>query len=203
MTVYNTPADAANTAVRSFLTSVGQHYLGKPFNTGTGSGKAIWLQICDDFDGKCAYCGMLAPMQIEHLVMFNRAEYGLHHPGNVVPVCKPCNKRSKDQNSCYVSWEKHLATICGSSSSGEYALRHAKILAHVTTYRYPTLSEQERHAIRVIAEALYENIKTEADKALSMYRKLDAAFVQPPQGVEVVDAQGGERSVPGALERIR
>ncbi|MCC8363618.1 HNH endonuclease [Lysobacter sp. A6] len=184
MTVYNTPSDAANTAVRSFLTSVGQHYLGKAFNTGTGSGKATWAQICDDFGGMCAYCGTLAPMQIEHLVMFNRTEYGLHHPGNVVPVCKPCNKRAKDANNQFVSWEAHLAHVCGGSDSGEYMSRYARILGHIAKYNYPALTDHERHAIRVIAEALYENIKTESEKALSMYRKLDAAFVQPPKTLE-------------------
>lgn len=30
MAIYNTPSDAANTAVRSFLTSVGEHYLVRP-----------------------------------------------------------------------------------------------------------------------------------------------------------------------------
>jgi hypothetical protein len=181
VTVYNTPSDAANTAVRSFLTSVGQHYLGKAFNTGTGSGKAIWQQICADFGGMCAYCGTLAPMQIEHLVMFNRTEYGLHHPGNVVPVCKPCNKRTKDANNQFVSWEAHLAHVCGGVGSEAYVSRYGKILGHIAKYKYPQLTDHERHAIRVIAEALYENIKTEAEKALSMYRKLDAAFVQPPK----------------------
>lgn len=180
MTVYNTPSDAANTAVRAFLTSVGQHYLGKAFNTGAGSGKATWLQICADFGGMCAYCGTLAPMQIEHLVMFNRAEYGLHHPGNVVPVCKPCNKRAKDDVNQYVSWHAHLARICGGPDTDAYVARYARILGHIAKYQYPALTDHERHAIRVIAEALYENIKTEAEKALSMYRKLDAAFVQVP-----------------------
>jgi hypothetical protein len=44
-------------------------------------------------------------------------------------------------------------------------------------YQYPQLSEQEKHAIRVIAESLYENIKSESEKSLKMYRSLDEAFV--------------------------
>lgn len=40
MAIYNTPFDAANTAARSFLTSVGEFYLGRSFNTGSGPGKA-------------------------------------------------------------------------------------------------------------------------------------------------------------------
>lgn len=178
MAVYNTPSDAANTAVRSFLTSVGEHYLGKSFNTGSGSGKALWTQICKDFSGACAYCGIVGLMQIEHLVMFNRAEYGLHHPGNIVPVCKACNKRCKNEKMCFVSWEAHLARICGGDSSGAYQSRHAQISGHISKYNYPQLTSQEKHAIRVIAESLYENIKSESEKSLSMYRKLDEAFVK-------------------------
>ena len=36
MAIYNTASDAANTAVRAFLTKVGEFYLGRTFNTGTG-----------------------------------------------------------------------------------------------------------------------------------------------------------------------
>lgn len=177
MAIYNTPSDAANTAVRSFLTSIGEHYLGRSFNTGSGSGKAIWEQIRKDFGDACAYCGMPDTMQIEHLVMFNRTEYGLHHPGNIVPVCKLCNKRCKGQTKCYVSWSEHLAQVCGGNDTASFKVRHAKILSHIAKYEYPALTDQERHAIRVIAESLYDNIKDEAQKSLSMYRRLDEAFV--------------------------
>lgn len=42
MATYNTNSDAANTAVRAFLTKVGEHYLGKSFNTGAGEAKEKW-----------------------------------------------------------------------------------------------------------------------------------------------------------------
>ena len=45
-------------------------------------------------------------------------------------------------------------------------------------YKYPDLNEAEQHAIRVIANSLYDNIKTENDKALKMYQELDSAFVK-------------------------
>ena len=61
---------------------------------------------------------------------------------------------------------------------GLFEARRAKIAAHITAYKYPQLSEQERHAIRVIAESLYENIKNESSKSLAMYEKLDEAFVK-------------------------
>jgi hypothetical protein len=177
MAVYNTTSDAANTAVRAFLTSVGEHYLKGSFNTGSGSGKKIWEQIKTEFNDSCAYCCQNLPLQIEHLVMFNRSEYGLHHPGNVVPVCKPCNERQKDANKKYISWDRQLSLKCGGDHTPEYLTRKEKILTHILKYQYPQLSEQEKHAIRVIAESLYENIKSESEKSLKMYRNLDEAFV--------------------------
>ena len=58
MAVHNTDSDAANTAVRSLLTSIGKYYWGSTFNTGSGSGKKMWEEIRDDiFEGACAYCG--------------------------------------------------------------------------------------------------------------------------------------------------
>ena len=37
MAIYNTASDYANTAIRAFLTKVGEYYLDK-FNTGSGKG---------------------------------------------------------------------------------------------------------------------------------------------------------------------
>ena len=86
MATHNTYADAANTAVRAFLTSVGEHYLNERFDTAHGTGKKRWDMIKEKFGNKCAYCNTGGKLQIEHLVMFNRAEYGLHHPGNLCHV---------------------------------------------------------------------------------------------------------------------
>jgi len=177
MAVYNTPSDAANTAVRAFLTSVGEHYLGKSFNTASGPGKKLWDQIRKDFAESCAYCGAAGAVQIEHIIMFNRAEFGLHHPGNVIPVCKACNKRGKDGEGRPLSWEEHLKVVCN-GDGGVFDARRNKIAGHIAAYQYPQLSDQERHAIRVIAESLYDNIKNESSKALAMYEKLDEAFVK-------------------------
>lgn len=74
MAVYNSSSDSANTAVRAFLTKVGEYYLGHSFNTGSGKGKALWLSIKnDDFQSCCAYCGEDSTLQIEHVYMFNRS----------------------------------------------------------------------------------------------------------------------------------
>ena len=177
MAVYNTPSDAANTAVRSFLTSVGEFYYAASFNTGSGKGRTVWLQIQKEFNDRCAYCGGVGKLQIEHLVMFNRSEYGLHHPGNVVPVCRTCNEREKDEHKKYVSWQTQLARKSVGQDQTLITSRRQRIEGHIDRYMYPNLSQPERSAIAVIAESLYDNIKAESEKSLALYKKLDQAFV--------------------------
>ena len=110
MTVYNTGSDSANTAVRAFLTKVGEFYLGRCFNTASGKGKNDRERIQENvFQKKCAYCNTgNSKLQIEHLVMFNRSEYGLHHPGNIVPICSNCNKRNRKPDKTYMNWMEQL-----------------------------------------------------------------------------------------------
>lgn len=181
MAVYNTSSDSANTAVRAFLTKVGEYYLGHSFNTGSGTGKRIWNEIRDNgFNSCCAYCGAShLPLQIEHLFMFNRNEYGLHHPGNIVPCCKECNKRSRNSDGNYLNWEEHLKAVCQNKSEEHlFEQRKSKILSNFKKHGYPDLTDNEKNAIRVIANSLYENIKTELDKSLNMYKDLDEAFIK-------------------------
>ena len=44
--------------------------------------------------------------------------------------------------------------------------------------KYPELSKEEKHSIRVIAESLYTNTKSELDKSIELYKELDKAFVK-------------------------
>ncbi|TKF15904.1 HNH endonuclease [Enterovibrio norvegicus] len=179
MAVYNTPSDSANTAVRAFLTKVGEFYLGSSFNTGSGKGKVVWCQIKDvNFKSSCAYCGDNSnSLQIEHLLMFNRSEYGLHHPGNIVPCCKGCNKRARRADKSYCNWEEHLNDICERTGQlSQFSARKTVIDTHIQNYKYPQLTPSEKHAIRVIANSLYENIKIESEKSLTLYKELDVAF---------------------------
>lgn len=181
MTNYNTGSDAANTAVRSFLTKVGEHYLGRSFNTGSGKAQNDWMRIRDTiFEKRCAYCGVSGTdLQIEHLIMFNRTEFGLHHPGNIVPVCKRCNNRKKDQNKKYLDWQNHLKEICKESENeNAFEERKDKILSHIKNENYPNLSQEESHAIRVVAEKLYDNIKNQVEVSLDLYKELDRVFVK-------------------------
>lgn len=192
MAVYNTTSDSANTAVRAFLTKVGEYYLGHGFNTASGKGKKLWLTIRDeDFDGQCAYCGTSdEKLQIEHVLMFNRSEFGLHHPGNTVPCCKACNKRERDENKQFCGWEAHLKQVCVRTSQLHmFEQRKQQILAHFERYQYPKLTVNEQHAIRVIANSLYENTKLEANKSLELYKQLDEAFVE---NLEVLNAESNK-----------
>jgi hypothetical protein len=113
MAIHNTPSDAENTAVRSFLTKLGEEYYQKSFNTGSGHGREVWRIIREDeFGGLCAYCGKIPDKtSIEHLIMFNRDHCGLHHPGNIVPCCNSCNSRSKTDDKIYNDWETHLDEV--------------------------------------------------------------------------------------------
>ena len=180
MAIYNTASDAANTAVRAFLTKVGEFYLGRTFNTGTGRGRSDWERIRDTvFGGKCAYCGESGgPLQMEHLFMFNRNEYGLHHPGNIVPCCRQCNKRQRRDDNSFANWKEHLKAVCErQGNSGKFSSRKDKIEKSMSDEGYPNLDLNEQNAVRVIAGYLYENIKNETSKSLELYKQLDEAFV--------------------------
>ena len=197
MAVYNTYSDAANTAVRAFLTKVGEFYLqkthgpGQSFNTGSGTGKELWRRIKEDeFKSCCAFCGRNEEvvkggrLEIDHLVMFNRAQYGLHHPGNTVPICKECNTRKKEDGR-HVGWRRQLELICEERSEPElFNSRLKRIESHIKEYNYPDLSLQEKHAIQVMASSLSDSIKAEGEKALKLYQELDRAFVGGEMGEE-------------------
>jgi len=111
--------------------------------------------------------------------MFNRTEFGLHHPGNIIPTCKACNKRYKKPDNTYFTWEEQLEKICQiKGQQGKIPERKGKILLHIKTEQYPNLSIEEQSAIRVIAESLYKNVQLESDKSLELYRQIHKAFVR-------------------------
>lgn len=115
--------------------------------------------------------------------MFNRTEYGLHHPGNIVPVCKSCNKRSRKTEGGYNDWEGHLSHICETTNQKDkFFDRWNKIKQHINEgkYKYPSLTEEELKSIRIIANHLYENIKNEFDNALNLFKELDESFSRKP-----------------------
>lgn len=79
----------------------------------------------------------------------------------------------------YCSWEEHLMKICQKKNELDmFEVRKRKILDNFERFGYPKLNDKEKHAIRVIANSLYENIKTESEKSLNLYKQLDEAFVK-------------------------
>lgn len=180
MAVYNTAADAANTAVRAFLTELGEFYLKRSFNTGSGIAKQDWIKIRDIvFEGKCAYCGKNdSKLQIDHLIMFNKVEFGLHHPGNIVPACSNCNGRTKNSNG-YNTWDQHLSIVCEKNNQKDKFLdRWNKIKKHIEEgeFKYPDLSIEEKNAMRIIANNLYESVKNEFLQAVKLFEDLNSAY---------------------------
>ena len=108
--------------------------------------------------------------------MFNRIKCGLHHPGNVVPSCKSCNKRTRDKGSKeYVGWVKYLETKCDSSE--EFIIKE-KIISHINSENYPKLTVDEKNALKAVAESLYERISNELSKSIDLFKKIDSTLVK-------------------------
>jgi hypothetical protein len=77
-------------------------------------------------------------------------------------------------------WEAHLKEVCFRANEiRNFESRRARILNHIEKgeYAYPKLTQNEKHAIRVIAESLYHNITTETENSLKLYAKIADAFV--------------------------
>jgi hypothetical protein len=198
MAIYNTDSDAANTAVRAYLTKVGELYLGASFNTSSGKARAIWEKIQNEvFEGRCAYCGAKpGKLTIEHLIMFNRTDFGLHHPGNIVPVCKECNQSRRIQDGRFPTWEEQLRSRCEATKSMDsFAARRKRICDHHTKgeFAYPQLTKEESSAIKVIAESIYRSVQAEIEKGLGLYKRLDEEFVgkQNPSAKRVGSSRRG------------
>jgi len=113
--------------------------------------------------------------------MMNREQFGLHHPENIVPACKECNKRDKDKDKKYFSWEQHLKNVCQKNRTLNcFEERKKNLLDHRIDEKYPPLSNEEENAIRVVAEYLYNQIVNQGESSIGLYKKLTEAFVKNP-----------------------
>jgi len=173
MAIHNTSSDAANTAVRAYLTSLGEKFLGHGFNTGSGKGREIWEEIKSSFNQCCAYCNTSEEkLTVEHLISFNREAGGLHHPGNIVPCCRHCNRRDKIDGK-EVDWETHLLTIAKKKGLTEEEVTDKKnqILIHIQNYNYPGLEMtlKQKDKIKSVAEWLYNEVQDAVKRSKDMY----------------------------------
>lgn len=183
MAIYNTGSDAANTNVRAFLTKIGEFYLGHTFDTGSGKGKEIWSRIkSETFRNMCAFCNEHADsLTIEHLVMFNRSQCGLHHPGNIVPCCKSCNKRKRDPNTkVFLDWTEHLQEVCQDQGAriDELSKRKQRITYPINNEGYPNFTEDEINALRAVSENLYRNTTSGLEGALNLFKSIDDTLLR-------------------------
>lgn len=48
-----------------------------------------WRRLIARYDGRCAYCGEVAPLTRDHIVPLSRG--GRHSIGNLIPACRRCN----------------------------------------------------------------------------------------------------------------
>ena len=58
---------------------------------GEGVTAAQWRELVARYEGRCAYCGTLTKMTMDHRTSLRRG--GRHEIANVLPACKVCNSR--------------------------------------------------------------------------------------------------------------
>ncbi|SDN62502.1 hypothetical protein [Bacillus sp. OK048] len=168
-------SDAANSAIRALLKKIGEIYLTEEpelkqmFNK--NKRKNFWEKIKKEFGHCCAYCGLkvgdkksvknkktgtleevVIKLEREHLLMTNKDECGLDHPGNIVPSCGPCNVNNRK-----LGWKEHLFEQCAGDFN-LYHLRLEKIESHIKKYKYPEIPEEIQREIRKKCDVLYNYV---------------------------------------------
>lgn len=130
-----TKSTVKNTMARFMLTQYGKIYLKQTHLDEIWNEKEWFEKLKKTFNNKCAYCDKKKPLEREHLLMMNAEQCGLHHPGNIVPCCKDCQKRkrhNKDDDpkkkGKYFSWEEQLEFECGGTSSAFFQSDSEKLL---------------------------------------------------------------------------
>jgi len=66
-----------------------------------------WLMLQTEYDNKCAYCGKITKLTIDHVVPISRG--GEHDIGNVLPACKSCN--SKKNTKLLSEWIPEMELV--------------------------------------------------------------------------------------------
>lgn len=66
-----------------------------------------WLMLQAEYDNKCAYCGKITGLTIDHVVPISRG--GEHDIGNVLPSCHSCN--SKKGTKLLSEWKPEMELV--------------------------------------------------------------------------------------------
>lgn len=64
-----------------------------------------WIRLVDRHRGRCAYCGQVGAITVEHVIPVSRG--GRHSIGNLLPVCQFCNGSKGDK--LLMEWKAFLA----------------------------------------------------------------------------------------------
>ena len=143
-----------------------EKYWGK-HNEKSKQGIKSWADTRRFFQNKCAFCGKKKKLQKDHLRRLNKIDCGFHYPGNIVPACSNCNQKGNDAET---SWNSVLKTICDQNKEkSKFAERKNKILLFLQRHDHPSLSKNERMAIRVCAVSLHEGIKGQIESSEKFY----------------------------------
>ena len=148
---------------------------GEPyFDHSSKKGKERWDRIKERFKGKYAYCRRGGiKLEMQHLVMFNREQGGLHHPGNVVPACSKCNTRRKNQCGEYLDWVDHLAEVTKSNRGINVNFDKAKrdIEKHMKCEDFPDIAKKQEK-IECHARSLYKKVRKLQEEYENKAKKL-------------------------------
>lgn len=71
---------------------------------GPGVSREDWSRAKARTGGRCAYCGVVAPLTMDHVVPVSRG--GWHAIGNILPACRSCNSSKSDR--LLIEWRPHL-----------------------------------------------------------------------------------------------
>src|SRR5687768_17281964 len=52
---------------------------------------AEWRGLVESHDGKCAYCLLVTPLEVDHRIPLKRG--GTNWIANILPACGPCNRK--------------------------------------------------------------------------------------------------------------
>ena len=68
-----------------------QAYRARKQRTGGSFSLEQWLDLVAAHDGRCGYCGVVAPLEAEHRIPVSRG--GNSFIENIIPACRTCNAR--------------------------------------------------------------------------------------------------------------